>query len=104
MKPKNLFFILLSVTIGLFIFPYFQTMDAPAYDGSVLIGFPVKVYNFGGGMCAWDGPNGRGGKGQCPPEVWGLDNTVYFLIDLIFIIGLPFIVSYGYYRLRKNRF
>ncbi len=102
MKPRTLFFILLFITTCFFIFPYFQTMDAPAHDGSTVIGFPLTVYNFGGGMCAWDGPSG-GGKGQCPAETWELTNTLRLLIDLIFITGISFIVSYGYYRFRRNK-
>ncbi len=85
MKKFLWFLIPFIITFALFCYPYMKTRNAPSYDGNTVIGYPLIAYSFGGGMCAFDGPNGMGGKGGCPPAFF-LENM---LVDLLFVFGIP---------------
>lgn len=98
--PSVVFLLSLLITVSLFVYPYIETKDAPYADGNTVIGFPYVAYSFGGGMCAFDGPDGIGGKGSCPPQWMPLE---HILFDLGFVLGAPLLSGGIAYFLRKRK-
>ena len=91
MKFTKGFWIALVIIVVLFILPTILTYGAPAYDGSMIFGFPLPYYSFGGLCLSSDG----GGK-MCSSF-----STLNLVIDLIILVGLPLLVNYLILRNKK---
>ena len=80
MKVTKGFWIALGIMIVLFILPTILTYNDIAFDGTRNYGFPLTFYSVGGFCMA---------GAECSTfSVW------YLIIDLIVLIGVPFIVNY----------
>lgn len=80
MKITKGFWIALGIMIVLFILPTILTYNDIAFDGTRNYGFPLTFYSVGGFCMA--------GVECSTFSVW------YLIIDLIVLIGVPFIVNY----------
>lgn len=79
MKFTPFFWIALAITLIFFVYPTFQTWNAPAADGLRIYGFPLQFYASGG---------------FCPAP--GCDHTfniLYLVIDLLLVFGVPLLIN-----------
>lgn len=97
-KVQYTFFVSLLCTVGVFVYPYIQTIDAPNGDGNTEIGYPFIAYSFGGGRCAFDGPEFFGGTRPCPPA-WSSWEPI--MLDIGFVVGTPLILSLIVYFVQR---
>ena len=87
MKITKYFWMALVIMVLLSFIPYILTMDAPAYDGSAVIGFPL-VFNAYGGLCP-------------PSSPCGFFSLTNLIADVLLILAVPVIVNYAVSRRLK---
>lgn len=89
-KPplNKAFFMVLAVLIAGWFWQSYSTRGAPAWDGQQLYGFPLP-YSGWGGFCM---------DGGC-----GWFSTPLLVVDLLILIGLPWLVGGLFRRYRARR-
>lgn len=88
MRLTKYFWITQTLLLTLQIVPWIFTKDAPTYDGSAMVGFPLPFYLYGG-ECP---------LGACPSTViwWA------FIIDAAVFLGMSLLVNLFFIRKKEK--
>lgn len=94
MRLSKVYLITLLITLTLFLAPSILTFGAPAYDGQRVDGFPL-TFRITGGMCIDIQTNMTVECGNKTIDI------IPFIIDLVFVFGVPTLVQV--YTTRRRR-
>lgn len=88
-KLTKIYWITLLIMIILFFTPYLLTFQAPAADGTAVIGFPLYFYSHGGGFCISE---------PCS-DFFSITNIT---IDILLILLIPILAEYTFQKIKKK--